>query len=173
MEIHSRLKNALLGLLLILSHSVYGQKMKLDGTPKLYENERTIYFELAGSGGLGSFNYETKIKKLKLEKYNLRWRFGLSYAPIDKNNGGALVFPVMLHSLIGKNQHYLDVGIGQSISITTKGNFFFLMPLSIGYRLDNNTNRHFWRFSYTPIVSYLLDFQWQHWAGITFGLKLK
>lgn len=171
MEIHSRLKFLMAGFLFFLSNYSFGQNSSVEESSKLYENNRTIYFELAGSGGLGSLNYESKINKWG--KFNLRWRVGLSYAPIDKNNGGAIVFPVMIHSLIGKNQHYLDVGIGQSISITTKGNFFFLMPLSIGYRLDNNTNRSFWQFSYTPIVSYLLDFQWQHWAGITFGLKLK
>jgi hypothetical protein len=170
MEILNQLKFYLLAFLLMIPFFSTGQKMTLEGSSKIYENDRNIYFELAGSGGLGSFNYESKINKL--EKFNLRFRVGLSYGPIDRNNGGVIVVPLMIHSLIGKKQHLLDIGIGQSISFTTKGNFFFLMPLSLGYRWDNNTKRCFWRFSYTPIVSYLLDFQWQHWGGITFGIKL-
>lgn len=124
-------------------------------------------FELAGSGGLASFNYERTF--LDKEIIDLNWRVGFSYAPVDKNNGGALVFPVLVHGLIGKNAHKLDVGLGQTFSITTKGRPFIMMPAVVGYRFQPTDKNYFLRLAYTPIISYLVDFQVQHWAGFTYG----
>jgi len=124
-------------------------------------------FELAGSGGLASFNYERTF--LDKEMIDLNWRVGFSYAPVDKNNGGALVFPVLVHGLIGKNAHKLDVGLGQTFSITTKGRPFIMMPTVLGYRFQPIEKNYFLRLAYTPIISYLVDFQVQHWAGFTYG----
>jgi hypothetical protein len=83
-------------------------------------------FELAGSGGLGSFNYEKTF--FDKPKTDLNWRVGFSVAPIDKNNGAVLIFPVMVHSIFGEGNVKPDFGIGQTISITTKGSPFFMMP---------------------------------------------
>jgi hypothetical protein len=129
----------------------------------------TIYVELAGSGGFGSFNYEWNFKT----KEQFRWmlRTGISGTYIDKNNGAALIFPVMVHGVYGK-KHGLDVGFGQSLSITTRGSFFVRAPLSFGYRFEPEGKRMFYRFSYTPIVSYLVDVQWENWAGVSVGFKL-
>ena len=134
------------------------------------QNEQFVSLELAGSGGFGSINYEKTF--LKKEKFSANWRAGFSLTPLDKNNGTVLIFPLMAHGIIGKKAHKLDLGIGQSVSITTKGSPFVLMPLSAGYRYQNPNKKHYLRFSYTPIASYLLNFQWQHWAGFTYGLKL-
>ncbi len=134
------------------------------------QNNRFLSFELAGSGGIVSFNFENSIRNKPASQ--LYYRIGFSLAPIDRNNGTALVFPLMLHHCLGKSAHKLDLGIGQTVSITTKGNLFFMMPLSFGYRFQPENKRHYWRFAYTPIVSYLINFQWQHWVGITFGLQL-
>jgi hypothetical protein len=86
-------------------------------TPK----KKSLYFELAGSGGFGSINFEKHFYKKK--KYEFTWRTGLSLAPIDRNNGIGLVFPLMINLLIGKNAHKLELGFGQGITITTMGNF--------------------------------------------------
>ncbi len=131
---------------------------------------RSVYMELGGSGGFGSFNFELTLKRTE----NLRWMFrtGISGTYIDKNNGAGIIFPVMIHCVYGQ-KHGLDVGIGQAVTITTRGGIFLRTPLSIGYRLEPKTSRIFYRFSYTPIVSYLVDFQWEHWGGISIGYKLK
>jgi hypothetical protein len=123
--------------------------------------------ELAGSGGLASISYERNF--LDKEVVDLHWRLGFSYAPVDKNNGGALVFPVLVHGVIGKNAHKLDVGLGQTLSITTKGRTFVMMPAVLGYRFQPTEKNYFLRLAYTPIISYLVDFQVQHWAGFTYG----
>lgn len=131
---------------------------------------KNIYFELGGSGGFGSFNYELTFKQT--EKFRWMFRTGISGTYIDKNNGAGFIFPVMVHAVYGK-KHGLDLGIGQALTVTTRGSVFLRAPLSIGYRLEPNESRVFYRFSYTPIVSYIVDFQWQHWAGISVGYKLK
>lgn len=132
---------------------------------------QSIFFELAGSGGLGSLNYEQTFNSGK--QVDFGWRLGLSLAPIDKNNGTGLVFPVMVNALIGRNDHKLELGLGQGITITTKGHFFLLTTPAIGYRLQPASKNWFYRASYTPLVSYLVDFQVQQWAGLSIGYTFK
>lgn len=124
-------------------------------------------FELAGSGGVGSINYERSF--LDKPATDLFWRTGLSVAPIDKNNGVAFVFPLMIHTLIGNSVFRPDIGVGQTISITTKGHIFFMLPASAGCRLQPENKNYYLRLAYTPIISYLLDFQIQHWGGFTYA----
>jgi hypothetical protein len=150
------------------------------------QKHSTFSFELAGSGGFGSFNYEKNIFwRQKLEPIldelaspkkignEVDFRVGLSFTPVDPNNGIVLIFPVMLHYHFYKDNHGFDIGLGQTLSMTTKGNFFIRMPFSAGYRFQPLDKNYYLRFSYTPIMSYLLDLQYQHWAGITWGYKLK
>jgi len=134
------------------------------------QKDHYLSFELAGSGGFASINYEKAF--LQKEKTDFYYRLGFSFTPIDRNNGTAFIFPLMLHTTLGQGDHLLDLGIGQTITLTTKGSFFIRMPLSLGYRLAPTNKKHFWRFSYTPIISYLLDRQWEHWGGITFGYQI-
>ncbi|MDD3741623.1 MAG: hypothetical protein PHH30_10305 [Bacteroidales bacterium] len=129
-----------------------------------------VSLEVGGSGGLGSINYEnTFITKSNFSGY---YRVGFSFAPIDKNNGVALIFPLMIHELIGSSDHKIDLGIGPSLSITTKGNVFTLMAISAGYRFQPQNKNYYIRIAYTPIVSFMVDFQVQHWAGLCFGYKI-
>ncbi|MBK9192148.1 MAG: hypothetical protein IPM77_11905 [Crocinitomicaceae bacterium] len=144
-----------------------------------------LSFELAGSGGFGSFNFEKnlfyneksepvldELAQPKKMGSQLDLRIGFSLTPVDKNNGVVLIFPVMVHFHKFKGSHGIDVGLGQAFSITTRGNFFLRTPLSAGYRFQPLDKKYYLRFSYTPIFSYLLGFQYQHWAGITYGHTL-
>lgn len=128
---------------------------------------RGVFLEIAGSGGLGSINYESIFFQRDLVAVS--FRSGLSIAPIDRNNGTGLVFPVMLNALIGSSHHRLEAGIGQGITITTKGSFYLLTTMAMGYRFQRHDSPWFYRVSYTPLLSYLLDVQYQHWAGISVG----
>ena len=75
--------------------------------------KKSIYFELAGSGGIASINYE---KEFAIKpKSSFSWRTGISFAPIDKNNGTGIIFPLMVHWVKGENNHKLDIGLGQGI----------------------------------------------------------
>ncbi len=126
--------------------------------------------ELAGSGGLGSVNYEKKFSGTDTLAFT--WRAGLSVAPIDKNNGAGIVFPVLVNMIYGPGKHKLELGIGQGITITTKGSFFALATGLIGYRFQSKEKRVFYRISYTPLVSYWVDLQVQHWAGMSIGYRI-
>lgn len=129
-----------------------------------------MYFELGGSGGIGSLNLEKTFRRTNDLAYS--WSVGFSLAPIDRNNGTGLVFPLMLHGLYGRKSHHLEFGFGQGITVTTKAHFFALTTFALGYRYQNPDRRTYWRITYTPLVSYLLDFQYQHWAGVSFGISL-
>jgi len=144
---------------IVLSNLTFGQVE--------FEKRKSIYLEVAGSGGIGSINYEKLFSVRKNIEFT--WRAGLSFAPIDKNNGTGFVFPIMINSLIGKNSHKLELGLGQGVTITTKGNFFTLTTAVLGYRYQPAAKKWFYRVTYTPLISYLVDFQIQQWAGVSIG----
>ena len=133
--------------------------------------KKSIYFELAGSGGIASINYEKEFCKKKNTEFTLR--AGFSIAPIDKNNGNGIVFPVLVNALIGKKAHKLELGLGQGITITTRGSFFALGTAVLGYRYQNPDKNWFYRVSYTPLISYIVDFQVQQWFGLSIGYTFK
>lgn len=149
-------------LLTTIALLTYGQK----GSDK----RKSVFIEIAGSGGLGSINYERLL--FTKNKTEFTWRAGLSFAPIDKNNGAGIVFPFMINTLIGKNVHKLELGFGQGITITTKGSIFSLTTAAIGYRYQSQAKKWFYRVTYTPLISYLVDFQIQQWGGISVGYTL-
>jgi hypothetical protein len=134
------------------------------------QKPKYLSLEALGSGGLASLNYEQGI--IDKDIFDMHFRTGLSFAPIDKNNGTAIIFPLMVHGLLGSGNHKLDLGLGQALTVTTRGSFFLRMPASVGYRFEPIDKRYYLRASYTPIVSYLFNFQWEHWGGLTFGYRL-
>lgn len=135
------------------------------------QNPRYLMLELGGAGGLGSVNFESVFSQK--EQLRLSFRTGVSIMPIDKNNGAALIFPQMIHGTYGQGAHQADVGIGLAPSITTNlGGAFVRMPLSLGYRLEPLEKHYYFRVAYTPLLSFLFDLQWQHWAGVTFAYQL-
>jgi len=135
------------------------------------QKSKFLSFELLGSGGLASLNYESQF--LNRDLTDLYFRAGFSVMPIDANNGAALIFPLMVHSTIGKSSHKLDIGLGQTFTITTKGQFFLRMPFSTGYRFEPEDKKYYLRASYTPIISYIYNFQSENWGGLTFGYRIK
>lgn len=135
------------------------------------QTDKSLGFDLGGVGGVACINYSSPIKQLEKSTYLVR--AGFSLAPIDRNNGSALIFPVLIHFNHGTKKHKLDLGIGQAFSITTRGSFFLRTPLNIGYLYEPEDKRFYFRAAYTPLISYLLDFQFEHWGGISFGFKLK
>lgn len=136
------------------------------------QNEKYLAFDIGGSGGLGSFNYESVFSDK--EKIRFSFKTGFSFMPIDKNNGAAMIFPQMLHGILGEKSHQMDLGIGFSPSFTTTlGGAYVRMPLSFSYRFEPNDKNYYWKIAYTPLISLLFDFQWEHWAGVTYAYKLK
>ncbi len=155
------MKIILIFLVLFLTTQVYCQDRM---------NKKSIYIEAGGSAGLGSINYESIFKNKG--HFDLLWRIGISGFPIDKNNGFTFVIPVTFGALIGKGNHKLELGIGQGLSLTTRGKLFALTTPILGYRYQNSAKRFFFRITYTPLISYILDVQYQNWAGVSLGYNL-
>lgn len=138
-------------------------------------HRHAVYGELGGSGGLASVNFEYVFQPWNHEqcpRASLALRPGLSFAPVDKNNGVGIVFPVLLMGYYGSLRHRADIGLGQTLTVTTKGAFFLRMPVTAGYRFGSRKGKWYLRVAYTPIVSYLIDFQWEHWFGLGLGVRI-
>ncbi|HAA11069.1 MAG TPA: hypothetical protein DCE41_04955 [Cytophagales bacterium] len=134
------------------------------------QKRKAVYLELAGSGGLGSVNYEQSFAERGIADFT--WRAGFSMAPIDPNNGVGLVFPVMVNTLVGPEAHQLEVGLGQGLTVTTRGSIHLLALAGLGYRYQSASSPWFFRATYTPLISYLLGSQWQHWGGLSLGYTI-
>jgi hypothetical protein len=133
--------------------------------------QRAVFLEAGGSGGIASLNYEQTF--YKRANADFLWRAGLSFAPIDRNNGTGIVIPVLAEMITGRSAHHLELGLGQGITLTTKGKFFALTTVVAGYRWQKEEKPLFFRVSYTPLVSYLVDLQYQNWGGISIGCTFK
>ena len=133
-------------------------------------SNKSIYVEIGGSAGVGSVNYENIFNTKG--KVDFLYRIGVSGFPIDKNNGFVVVLPTTFGALMGNGNNKIEFGIGQGLSITTKGKIYSLATPIIGYRYQKAQNPLFFRVSYTPLISYILDFQYQNWAGVSIGYNL-
>lgn len=132
--------------------------------------KHSVFLELAGSGGIGSFNYERIFSAKK--QWQFSWQAGITGFPIDKNAGFVFVFPVSINTMIAFGNHHIEAGFGQGISITTRGSFFALTTPKVGYRYDPEGSPLYFRLMYTPLISYILDDQYQHWGGISIGYQI-
>ncbi len=137
----------------------------------LSSSAQHLFVELGGNGGLSSVNYEHRF--VQKEKVSLQWRAGLSLAPVDRNNGTGIVLPLMLNGLYGRGPHFAELGLGEGITFTTQGEFFLRATATLGYRYQHPDKRITFRAGYTPIISHLFTFQWQHWAGVSVGYQLR
>jgi hypothetical protein len=123
------------------------------------------FVELGGSGGLGSINATTPIRGGPIDL-----RVGLSVLPVDRNVGVVLIVPVMAEAhTAGRWQ--VAGGVGQGLSITTAAVPWARGLASAGVRYVPPNGRVWAGVAYTPLVSYLLDLQLQHWAGVQIGWK--
>lgn len=138
---------------------------------QLAHAQRGVFLELGGSGGLGSVNYERTLHEW--EKLALTGRGGLSFTPIDRNNGTVIGIPLMVNLVLGEGNWQGEVGIGQGLSITTRGQPFVMGLAQAGVRYQGAGKRIYYHMNYTPLISYLIDFQVQQWAGISIGYELK
>jgi hypothetical protein len=134
----------------------------------------TFFLEAGGSGGFGSLNLD----RLFYAKKNVRWsyRAGASYSPGNNNQGSTpviLIFPTLINFIYGKKDHFAEAGAGQSLALSSNPAIFSRLTLNAGYRFQRNEGGWFFRVSYTPLVSFIYDFQWQHWGGIGIGYTLK
>jgi len=130
--------------------------------------DKSVFLELGGYGGIYSFNYE---KPITIKETPLKLRMGIGGFPLDENSGTLIIFPLGLNYELGDGIHRLDLGVGHTVTTSTLPSIHSQSNLSIGYL--HKTDEKFWyRVSYTPLISHWVDFQYQHWVGVSLGLKL-
>ncbi|HEX6981459.1 MAG TPA: hypothetical protein VF181_01755 [Balneolaceae bacterium] len=122
-----------------------------------------LFIELVGSGGFYSLNYERMVNP------KLYVRLGLSYlntrnAEIQFPDGEvrrstkAFTVPIFVGRLIGKNNHYFEVGAGviPNLFLVDEANpaiedeFFLYGGLIVGYRYQPDTKGIIFRAGFTP-----------------------
>ena len=126
-----------------------------------------LHAEIAGMGGLYSLSWERGIGKQN-------WFVQPGMAVYGTGKSTLLVFPVIFKKTFGAHAHRLETGIGQGITFAL-GQGFQVFPrgiLDIGWRFQKENSPWIFRASYTPMISYLIDLQYQHWGGISLGYQL-
>lgn len=122
------------------------------------------FLELGGSGGFGSLNVTAPLAA------PVDLRVGLSVLPIDSNGGILFIVPLMVEVHTAGRWQALG-GLGQGLTVSTHGVPWARGLASAGVRYVPPEG-HVWAgVAYTPFVSYLLDLQLQHWAGVQIGWK--
>jgi hypothetical protein len=129
---------------------------------------RSVHAELAGTGGIYSVFYEQRFCKTKLLLHT-----GFSCYGTGKRT--LFVFPVLVKKTFGNSNHRIETGIGNTITISIRQGFqiFPRALLLLGWRFQKNESPWIFRIAYTPMISYIADLQYQHWAGISIGYTLK
>lgn len=154
--------------LLILSYLFFFSA--LNGLGQTSHTSQNIYLELGGSAGVWSMNWEQKIQKI--EQHKLSYRIGIGFLPIDQNNGMLFTLPFAISYVQGET-HKWEAYLGHNFSLTTKGQFFGQLTPGLAYRYERPNKKLFYRLAYTPLLSYWVDLQYQHWLGISVGIKLE
>jgi hypothetical protein len=134
----------------------------------------TLFGEIGGSGGLGSFNFDRIFYAQKANRFS--YRLGISYSPSARYEGRTptvIIFPTLINYIYGKKDHFLEVGAGQSLAIATNPAVFSRLTLNAGYRFQRNEGGWFFRIAYTPLISFMYDLQWENWAGIGIGYTIR
>lgn len=149
---------------------------------EIHSQEKDIFLEVGGSGGVGSVNFEwwTPISRYSyynsppIPKVRHILRSGIGFSPFGYNNDWAFMLPLMYQMVYGEyhQSHRIEVGAGFSPGITTKGESFLHFPLSIGYRYWGWQEPIYYRVAYTPIITTFNDFKMQHWGGLTIGYRI-
>lgn len=136
----------------------------------LFAQTKSLSLELGGSAGLGSINYEKAFREAA--KHQLAFRIGISGFPIDRNSGFAFVLPFTLQARWGVRPHQLETAMGFNLSLTTRAKLFSQAIPAIAYRFQVEGRRLFFRLAYTPLISFIFNWQYQHWGGLTIGYDL-
>lgn len=132
-------------------------------------SQRAIFLEIGGNSGLAAVNYEKVFK----EKPGLEFNYRLGFTVLPNSDRTSFIFPVMINIIKGRGNHKLDFGLGQGLTIASDLNAYLRGLINIGYRYQVEDKRLFLRVNYTPFISYLFDLQYEHWAGLSIGYKLK
>ena len=127
-----------------------------------------LFFELGGHGGIYSVGID-KILFLFTRESHFNWSAGCAIVPLP---GRAVVdFPVSIkyNYVAWKSGRMIELGTGQTLVVDVGGGKGGTIRGTFRAGYTCYRKRHFWSAAYTPFYSYLNNFQWEHWAGISYG----
>jgi hypothetical protein len=115
---------------------------------KGFDKKNSVQFELFGHGLFYSVNYERVL--INRHKFKTTAQAGISFYPVDIR---MLWIPLSVNQLISFNQHHLELGIGQVLTLDSDewepfGSF------RIGYRYQKPEGRFLFRAGFTPFIEY-------------------
>ena len=145
-------------------------------TETLKKARNFVFFEVGGSGGYGSINYEYLVKKIK--KLKLSVRVGASsYHLNDYTNkfNPDVIIPITINAYYG-TKHNIYFGLGQAITSIVYANNSDYKPkrtnnsntnLSIGYRYQKEVGGIMFKIGYASIIEN--NNMFRHWFLLAFG----
>jgi hypothetical protein len=158
-------------LFVVLSISVGGQTMasysNSDTIVVIYDVSSSVNAELGGNGGVYSLNYQRSFERLV--RLRLSWCAGLSVYP----RGSLITMSVPVSVIYRKtlrNADDLVFGAGQTLILSNTKGGYIRGTFRLGYRWHIlKKNAWYIEAAYTPFYSYLYNFQWDNWLGVSFG----
>lgn len=159
---------------------------------KSIEN-RYMFLEILGSGGVYSINYDFRFNKEIINKWGLRT--GIEYLPLNTVNYSGdllkystILFPFMINYLAGKKNKFLELALGAVYVVKWRNGKlqaqeyeYFICNInrripnvygafSIGYRYQTIKGKIIWGASVTPLVgnSFIIPN-----IGIKIGYRIK
>ena len=133
---------------------------------------RYLYLEGGGNGGLYSLNYEgiaIPLLKTYPNSFNISWNAGFSLLPFS---GRAVVdFPVSIAyvAYMHAGKFGAELGTGQTLILDLGGGKGGTIRGTFRYGIRYRNKKYCWRITYTPFYSYINNFQFEHWFGISYG----
>lgn len=127
--------------------------------------KKNVQFELFGSAGLYSINYERII--LNQNKYKTVGGIGFSRIPISAGNGAS--FPISINHLISFQHHHIELGIGavpNYVSDYLYPGWHIHYSARIGYRYQKPYRKFIFRVGAVPIFAFP---GFGVWGAINFG----
>jgi len=132
---------------------------------------QNVFVELLGQGLLITANYDTRFSN---KRDGLGGRAGIGYMSVSGDH--ATTIPLSLNYLLGKDNHFFEVGLGATLFATggNKDSFIFndnkshlIGTMSFAYRVQPIDTGFSFRIGLTPIFN--RDFFLPYFGGLSFG----
>ncbi|MCS6990921.1 MAG: hypothetical protein NZL95_03580 [Chitinophagales bacterium] len=157
-------KTLFLAFVLLLSFKISAQTEKAS----IVQYAPSVYIELFGPSALYAVNFDQRIAA---RRDGLGFRGGIGYINVDDFK--MLVVPLGFNYLIGKENRYLELGLGATFMDASRGYLFFepednfAGTLYFGFRRQPEDGGINFRFGVSPLFSGRNFFPF--WGGIGFG----
>lgn len=156
-------------LLLTLFSDVRAQERDSNSVVIVPPPKYTLTAELGGNGGVYSLNYHHHIHGQWASF--LFGSAGISVLPRGPLITLSLPVSVNWYRMILKRNSFV-LGTGQTLILSTTKGGYIRGTFRAAYRVEFRLLPIFFEFAYTPFYSYLYNFQWDNWVGVSFGWNL-